>query len=128
MTQNVGRNISFPEEARSHRKGECREAGICSCTEGHSSHHPYGAHFKGERPPDWIHVVLVLPADPLVPTLLFQGLKQSQDTDAKETVSGTGVCVPALLVCSTQAQRCVLSQQTPLQHPSSLSTPSFQKH
>lgn len=33
---------------------------------------------KENRPPGWIHAVPVLPADPLVPTLFFQGPKQSQ--------------------------------------------------
>lgn len=33
---------------------------------------------KENRPPDWINVVLVLSADPLVSTLFFQGPKQSQ--------------------------------------------------
>lgn len=48
-TQRVVRNTSSAEEAGLHRKGECGKAGSCSCMEGSSSHHPCGAHFKGEK-------------------------------------------------------------------------------
>lgn len=71
-TQRVGRNTSSAEEAGSHRKGERRKRGSCSCTEGPGSHHPRVLTAKGRRPPASVHVALVLPADPLVlaPVLL----------------------------------------------------------
>lgn len=38
---------------------------------------------KESRPPAWVHAALARPADPLVPTLFFQGPKQSQGHDCQ---------------------------------------------
>lgn len=70
---------------------------------------------KENRSPGWIHAVPVLPADPLVPTLFVQGPKV-RDTAARQTASGTEVCVTALLpsqvLCPEPAEPITASQES----------------
>lgn len=92
-----------------HRKGECRKAGSCSCTEGPSSHRPCGAHFTGEKtscfgscsacPPRWASCSRPYSL-PDTKTLSSSGTKLPRNWDFDAAACVTALNNPAWLLPS----------------------------